>query len=99
MNDINSMTEEAKAVAHRMQTEGFEPRPQAYGPHVKVVCKPASAPSCDLVVMVRRKDQSKFFGWSWVEVARFNDMSDDYAHTNAHNRALHERSKIVEGEA
>ena len=70
----------------------FEPRPMVYGPLVKVVCKPASAPSCDLVVRVKRPG-------GWEDVARFNDMSDDYAHTNAHNRALYERSKILEGEA
>ena len=82
-----------------MITEENELRPKAYGPHVKVVCKPATPPSCDLVVMVRRKDSHAFFGWTWVEVARFNDMSDDYAHSNAHDCALAERRKLLEGEA
>lgn len=75
-----------------MTEQEYEVRPKTYGPHVKVVCKPATAPSCDIVVLVRRPP-------GWEEVARFNDMSDDYALTNAHNRALYERRKILEGEA
>lgn len=66
-----------------------------YGPYVWIVCKPAAAPSCDLVVRVRDVTQPK----GYREVARFNDMSDDYAHTHAHDRALAERRKILEGEA
>lgn len=62
-----------------------------YGPRVRVVCKPAAAPSCDLVVQVLRNGE-------WTEAARFNDMSDDYAHTNAHNRARQERVKLLENE-
>lgn len=66
-------------------------RMQTYGPHVKITCKPAAPPSCDLVVSVWNYGK-------WEEVARFNDMSDDNAFTNAHNRAIAERAKILEQE-
>lgn len=87
-----------------MEERGREvanPFGQAYGPLVKIVCKPAAAPSCDLVVMVKTYT-GKHEGvpvFKWKEVARFNDMSDDFAHTNAHARAQAERRKILEGEA
>lgn len=66
-------------------------RLQMYGPHIKVVCKPAAPPSCDIVVRVWNYGK-------WVDVAKFNDMSDDFALTNAHKRALEERQKILEQE-
>ena len=66
-----------------------------YGPHVKVVCKPASPPSCDLVVRVRDITQPS----GWRDVQRFNDMSDDWAYTNAADCARAQRAKILEGEA
>lgn len=79
--------------------EVSNPFGQAYGPHVKIVCKPAAAPSCDLVVVVRElRENSLGTHHEWTEVARFNDMSDDFAHTNAHGRALAERRKLLEGE-
>lgn len=67
----------------------------AYGPNVKIVCKPAKAPSCDLVVRVRSSDPRT---GGWREVARFNDMSDDHAYTNAAARARAERRKLMENE-
>lgn len=69
----------------------------AYGPHVKIVCKPAQAPSCDLVVRVRVGSQDPKYG-GWREVARFNDMSDDLAYTHAAERARAERRKLMENE-
>lgn len=77
----------------------YDVYPNKFGPHVRVVCRKAAPPSSDYAVQVRRKDATAFFGWAFVDVAKFNDMSDDYALTNAHNRALTERAKIVEGEA
>lgn len=65
-----------------------------YGPSVRVVCRPAAAPSCDLCVEVRDKQAPG----GWKEVARFNDMRDDFAFTNAAERARHERRKLLEGE-
>lgn len=62
-----------------------------YGPYVKITCKPAAPPSCDLVVQVYRDG-------AWHDVARFNDMADDFAYTNAGARARLERAKIAEGE-
>lgn len=64
-----------------------------YGPHVRIMCRPAAAPSCDLCVEYHDEDKG------WVELARYNDMSDDYAHTNANNRAIAARRSILEGEA
>lgn len=66
----------------------------AYGPNVKVVCKPGPAPSCDLVVRVR--DPKEATGWR--DVASFNDMSDGYAHHNAHRAAQAARVRLLEGE-
>jgi hypothetical protein len=62
-----------------------------YGPHVKVVCKPAAPPSCDLVVMV-------WLDGKWREAGRFNDMSNDTAYTDADHCAKHQRQRILEGE-
>lgn len=72
----------------------YELRKGFYGPSVRVLCKPASAPSCDLCVQV--KDPADPTGWRTVE--KFNDMSNDYAHTNAHDTARRVRQKLVEGE-
>ena len=66
-----------------------------YGPHVKIVCVPASAPSCDLQVRVRDVTQPS----GWRTVAAFNDMSNDYAYSAARERAQSERRRIMEGEA
>lgn len=62
-----------------------------YGPHVRIRCTSGKPPSCDLVVEKRADN-------AWVEVGRFNDMSDDYAHTNADALARATRAKILEGE-
>ena len=53
-----------------------EHRPGAYGPKVRVMCRPAAAPSCDLVVQVAD-------GLTWKDVRKFNDFSDSCAHLNA----------------
>jgi hypothetical protein len=63
-----------------------------YGPNVRVVCKPAAPPSSDLVVQVRDKRTG------WREIGRFNDMSDDFAHAHAQERALSARRSLLEGE-
>lgn len=96
------MEQDTFALLAKVTAEGHEitnPFRKTYGPHVKIVCKPAAPPSCDLVVMVRNyKCERCVPAYGWTEVARFNDMSDDLAHTNAHARAIHERAKILEGE-
>ena len=63
-----------------------------YGPLARVVCKPAAAPSCDLVVQVRDDEDS-----GWVEIARYNDMSDDHAYIHAHNRAQLASANLEKG--
>jgi hypothetical protein len=52
--------------------------PTPYGPHVRVMCRPAAAPSCDLCVEVRDTEHPQ----GWRELKRFNDMSDDFAQSN-----------------
>lgn len=72
-----------------------------YGPHVRIVCKPSYPPSCDLVVQVRDEKATNpdFTGdTGWAELGRFNDMSDDFAHLNAHNLAVSSRAKLTECE-
>ena len=71
--------------------EGARSKP--YGPNVRVMCRPASAPSCDLCVEVR--DLRSPSGWRTI--AKYNDMSDDYAHTNAHSRAIRARADLIDG--
>ena len=66
----------------------------SYGPNVKIVCKLAAPPSCDLVVRVR--DVQSPTGWR--DVATFNDMSDGLAYHNADSRARMERMRLMEGE-
>lgn len=65
-----------------------------YGPHVQVVCVPADAPSSDLQVRVRDVTQPT----GWRTAATFNDMSNDYAHSEARECAQNERRKLIEGE-
>lgn len=67
--------------------------PNRYGPNVRVMCRPASAPSCDLCVEVR--DLRSPSGWRTI--AKYNDMSDDYAHTKAHSRAIRARADLIDG--
>lgn len=74
----------------------YDVYPGKFGPHVRLMRRPSATPSANYVVEVRRKLPTQT---AWIEVAKFNDMADDYALTNAHNRALTERAKIVEGEA
>lgn len=72
----------------------YETRPGCYGPSVRVMCRPGPAPSCDLCVEVADVTQPG----GWREVIRFNDMADDFASVNAHNKALHVRQQLLEGE-
>ncbi len=92
---MNESTFQKLVVMEDQGREVANPFGKDYGPHVKIVCKPAAAPSCDLVVMVW-EDSPTFLGW--CEVARFNDMLDDFAHVNADARAKRERQKLLEGE-
>lgn len=73
----------------------YEVSMQPYGPHVKVWCVSAAAPSCDLQVRVRDVTQPT----GWRVAASFNDMASDTAYSDCHDRALAERRKILEGEA
>lgn len=73
----------------------------AFGPHVRIVCKPAYPPSCDLVVQVRDetvRPTERPGDTGWAELGRYNDMSDDYAYTRATERALAARRALLEGE-
>lgn len=65
-----------------------------YGPNVRVVCRPGPPPSSDLCVEVR--DAMSNTGWR--EIKRFNDMSNDFAHTEAQSCAVEARRKLLEGE-
>jgi hypothetical protein len=49
-------------------------------PNVRVMCRPAAPPSCDLCLEERVAGQ-------WVERWRTNDMSNDNAHTDMAARA------------
>lgn len=67
---------------------------QPYGPNVRVICRPAGDRSSNLCVEVRDPAQPQ----GWREVQRFNDMSDDYALTNARQCAIRVRATLKEGE-
>jgi len=58
-----------------------------YGDKVRIMCRPASGASCDLVV------QTSVPG-GWADVRSFNDFSDDYAYTHADRLA---RSLMKQG--
>lgn len=60
------------------------------GPRVRIRITPAASPSRDLIVEV-------FIG-QWTEQARFNDMSDNMAYSNADDMAHTLRRKLIEGE-
>lgn len=63
-----------------------------YGKNVRVVCKPAAEPSCDLVVQYRKGTQEE-----WQEYSRHNDMSDDYAYTRAHAQGMRAKELLDGG--
>ena len=60
------------------------------GPMVRIRVASAASPSKDLIVEV-------LIG-QWTEQARFNDMSDGFAYSNAHDMAHNLRRKLIEGE-
>lgn len=69
-------------------------RTKEYGQHVRVVSKAGPPPSCDLHVQIR--DKTLPTGWRTMNV--YNDMSNDYALTQADTMARHYHKVIYEGE-
>jgi hypothetical protein len=65
-----------------------------YGPKVRVISRPAPKASCDLVVQWKDKDG----GWHDHGTV-FNDVEDEFAHSNAGAAARILRGRILEGEA
>ena len=64
-----------------------------YGPNVRIICRAGPPPSCELCVEVR--DPQSFNGWR--EIKRFNDMSNDFAHSEATACALAARRDLTDG--
>lgn len=59
-----------------------------YGAHVRVVSRPAAPPSCDIVVLAKEPDGT------WVDAWSTNDMSNDFALTDAASVAYSLAQKI-----
>lgn len=64
-----------------------------YGPHVKIVCRPAPGACCDLCVDVR--DNKSATGWRTIW--SINDIEEDALH-KATTKARETRMKLLEGE-